>query len=269
MRPRRLTALLLALAPSACGSGSKHTTPPIANFADFVATLRDDTCAQVAACGQYPDKATCLAALAADYGLGQLGADVSLGKTKFDGAAAAKCLDAGRSTSCSLNERSSVASSPACAQIFTGTAAAGSPCFAGNECVSALCDMRSCDFSVMCCAGTCAPTMAPIPLNGDCSVSGDCVSGTFCRYDVTTSTGTCVSLIAAGQPCSGGDFCAGGLNCVQTTPTTQSVCARLPTEGQACTGQCDSSTNFCDPATMKCAVKLAVGVACPTGGCVD
>ena len=60
------------------------------------------------------------------------------------------------------------------------------------------------------------------------------------------------------------DICAPGLVCLQ------SVCARYPAEGEDCTDACDALADFCDPSTMKCAPKIALGAACPSGfGCVD
>ena len=264
--------IALALEGVGCGgsNGGGGGGAPIA-MGDYVPALIDKDCTRSVACGQTPDKATCIAASSID--LGNLFAAVSAGKTRYDGTAAATCIAAGRaSTACTMTAQASVPSDPACAQIFNGTLAEGAACSQGDECLSGSCNITSCSGTPPCCMGTCDPAAgAPVPIGGDCSAPGaSCVADAFCRI----TTGLCVQVIAAGLPCDPtmGDFCAPGLNCVPDASLTQQVCTRPPAEGEACTASspCDALGDFCDPTTMKCAPKIAVGRACASGvGCVD
>jgi hypothetical protein len=69
-----------------------------------------------------------------------------------------------------------------------------------------------------------------------------------------------------------GDSCAPGLNCLPDDTSSNQVCRRPPADGEPCitSSPCDSLRDYCDPTTGKCAPRIAVGGACPSGaGCVD
>ena len=260
---------VVALTAGGCGSsdGGGSGGAPIA-LEDFIPTLIDNSCTRLAACGQVPDKATCVAASAIN--LDELFASVRAGTTTYNGAAAGKCLTATRqglaAVACTGSAQVTVRTDPSCAEIFKGTLAEGAACSRAEQCLSASCSISTCDGTPQCCVGTCAPATTPVPIGGDCSDSASqCVVGSLCRL----TTHVCVAEPGIGQPCdvSTGEFCELGFACVS------GVCGRLPAEGEACSSGCDAIGNFCDPATSKCAPKIALGGPCSPSGpgdsCVD
>jgi hypothetical protein len=92
---RILSTLLLLVAIPACNDSSL-------SLSDLPAAATDALCTYAARCGEMPDVASCKAAAGTD--MGQLLADVKAGKTKYDGKAAAACLDAMRSASCNESD---------------------------------------------------------------------------------------------------------------------------------------------------------------------
>ncbi len=115
MRKIPSALLLLAVIPACDGDKS-------ISLSDFPAAAVDADCSRAARCGLVPDKASCVAASNPDIGqlpctvsglaatatcvaasnpdIGQLSADVTAGRVRYDGKAAAACLDALRSLSC-------------------------------------------------------------------------------------------------------------------------------------------------------------------------
>ena len=260
------SALLFLVAIPAC-DGDKSLS-----LSDFPAAATDAFCTYAARCGQMPDKATCKAAAGTDTG--QLSADVTAGKIKYDGKAAAACFDAMRSASCNYSDPFNAGEPQVCKDVFKGTVADNGVCYSGSECVSGSCGGGVCSGSG-CCAGTCSTSTssaAAIPIGGDCSGSGAaCVSSAFCDYGTTA---TCTAKAAAGQSCDSsyaGTSCVAGAYCVANGPNT-GICGKLPAEGQDCypTGTsylhaCDSMLDYCDSVSLKCVLKIAVGGDCSTG----
>jgi len=259
------SALLLLVAIPACSDSNTA-------LSDLPAAAADAVCTYQARCGQMPDVATCKAATQTDTA--QLSADVASGKTKYDGKAAAACLDMFRSESCNLSVQGGQPEPQACKDAFKGTVVAGGVCYADTECASGDCSGTVCSGSSTCCPGVCraSASASTIPVGGDCSGSGaTCVSDAFCSYGLTT---TCQAKTAMGQACDvslPAESCVGGAYCMADGPTT-GTCGKLPTEGQTCqpTGigyvlACDSLLDYCDSVSLKCVPKIAIGGDCSTG----
>ena len=267
------SALLLLVAIPACSDSS------IA-LSDVAAAAADAVCTYQARCGEMPDVASCKAARSSD--VEQSMADVNAGRIKYDGKAAATCLDAIRSQSCNYSDQSVESEPQACKDVSRGTVADNGVCYSGSECVSGRgCSGRVCPGSITtCCPGKCNPgasSAAAIPIGGDCGVSGvACVSGAFCANG---SPSTCTAKAAMGQPCDIGypsDSCVDGAYCVTNGPNT-GTCGKLPAHGQTCypTGvvyrpACDSMLDYCDSTSLKCVPRIPVGGNCsPGASCVD
>lgn len=269
MRKIPSALLLLAVIPACDGDKS-------ISLSDFPAAAVDAGCSRAARCGLVPDKASCVAASNPD--IGQLSADVTAGRVRYDGKAAAACLDALRSLSCNYSDQGGQAELQACREVVSGAVAAGGVCYSGEECISGDCGGELCSGSG-CCPGVCSPSASsagPVPIGSDCSqdIAG-CVDGAFCSY--SSMPPICQAKAAAGQPCdasSGSEECVAGTYCVASSAST-GTCGTPPAEGQTCypvtSGiACDSSLDFCDEGTLKCIRKIPPGGACPWGvGCVD
>jgi hypothetical protein len=244
----------------ACGGGDNI---PIG---DLDSKARDAICGLEVRCGQYPDKNTCAGATFTQLqGL----ADVSSGKVKYDGQAAADCLHAYGSLGCNISDQTdNFLLAQSCKDIFQGTVADGGACLVNEECISQNCNRSACDGTV-CCAGACQPKLAA---GGDCAGSGSiCVDGTFCKRDATGATAVCVARPAAGQACDSSDICMPGLICNDVAGAGRGACGKAPAEGAACPGRlCDASSDFCDSTTRTCVHRTAVGGACAsTEACVS
>jgi hypothetical protein len=253
-----VSALLLLVAIPACSDAS------IA-LSNLPAADLDALCSYMARCGEMPDKTSCEAAVNPD--LAQLSAGVQAGRIKYDGKAAAACLDVLKSASCNY---SALQTEPqACRDTFKGTVASGGVCYTGMDCISGDCGSGVCSGSG-CCPGVCSASTSlagQIPIGGNCSgASAGCVSGAFCSYG---STPTCQAKAAIGQVCDTSypqEACAVGAFCLASGPNA-GTCGRLAAEGQACYSgsddhACDSMLDFCDPVALKCVPKIPVGGAC-------
>jgi hypothetical protein len=272
-----LSALSLLLVISACDGGSKPGdggskpggSDAGISLSDFPAALVDGICAYAVRCGQMPDLATCKAAFRADEG--QVSADVQAGRTKYDGTAAAACLDTLGSRSCS-RAQGSWSESQVCKDFVQGTVADDGACYVGSECVSGSCSGDICSGSE-CCLGACNPSPTAIPMGGDCSGSSKgCGSSAFCYYG---STPTCTAKGAAGQSCERVSYarsCVDGMYCVPNGTDT-GICGALPARGEICrpVGVCDSLLDYCDSVTSTCVPNIPVGGDCsaPSATCVD
>jgi hypothetical protein len=257
---RIVTLFVLGLVVCAC-SGGRSSTPN-----DFPRKVADAACTYGVRCGFVADRASCSGAI--NEGYGQALADVSAGKTRFDDAAAAKCLSAISSLSCNRSERLGGALD-ACGTVFKGTGAVGGPCFVDTECASGRCDTGSCDQA--CCHGVCEDAVLPKPEGSDCFHNDViCVEGTSCQLS-GASTATCQPRVGEGEPCVGtADECAVGMTCFAAAGTG-GTCRRYPSSGGDCDPAqlpCDGSHDVCDAATMKCVPAHAVGQACAGGDCV-
>jgi hypothetical protein len=262
---KRAWAVLVVAFSSACGGGSGGGAPiPIDQLGPRVEQI---ICDFEVRCGLYPDAATCMSSVSDNTP--QLVADVKSGKTIYDGAQAAACLDAFTARGC--NQSGAIAAPTACDKAFTGTVAVGGACFAGEECVSGDCNISNCITTMACCAGVCGAVTVLVAEGATCSPTGaNCVAGTFCDSGVG-GTSTCKRRGVAGAACAGPFDCADGFACVTPAGQTTGTCGAFPQTGQDCKttdGRCDSSLDYCDPVTNKCTRRGAVGGACDgmTGG---
>jgi hypothetical protein len=255
------SALLLLLVIPACDSDNSIS------LSDLPAATVDALCTYAARCGQMPDVASCKAAAGAD--MGQLSADVQAGKIKYDGKAAAACLDAMRSASCNHSDPFNEGEPPACKDALKGTVADNGVCYSGSECVSGSCGGGVCSASG-CCQGTCNPSAgsaAATPIGGKLPAEGQSCSPTGASYpsacdsmlDYCDSVSLkCVLKIAVGGDCSTGASCVAYATCDST-----GHCVANPGAGDACDDvngpQCLGSL-FCE--SGKCALPPAPTVVC-------
>ncbi|MBC8132761.1 MAG: hypothetical protein H7X95_07250 [Deltaproteobacteria bacterium] len=262
---RGLAGLFTLLGASTCGEEAGKSLA----FADHFAALAQAKCERGVRCGTFPDVSTCRANSVQQTA--QVTAGIDSGKIKYDGSAAAACVDAlsapDEGGSCSLTVQLAAAVPRSCRDMFQGTVADNGACFLDEECVSRNCDTSACPLAIMCCAARCAATSSPVLLGGDCANSfSQCAEGTICK---TTDTGSiCTTRTAPDQPCTELTECAAGYVC-NSDRTAPGTCARLPEEGQSCSATvlfaCDESTTFCDPVALKCVRKVSGGGACPSG----
>lgn len=177
---------------------------------------------------------------------------VRAGSIRFDGAAAAECLArVGQSCSQSDSELASL-----CRRAFTGTVAAGGPCWRNEECASGgYCDHGT---DTRACPGTCR---APLAVGAACTLdrqcagwlagTATCVSGmcgpvadvaggvegqrcgvipgtpanrVSCMTGLACISGMCRRPVAAGAPCTSDDACVAGTACARTPGTTTRTC---------------------------------------------
>jgi len=252
--------LVAELLTMGCGGGDGAVTPiPIA---DLRARAGAAVCGYLARCGSFPDEATCERGSTAGL---QVYADVTTGKTIYDGQAAARCLAGYDKLACSFSGQADIpALVRTCAQVFAGTVPNGGACLDAAECVSQSCDLEGCNGKT-CCAGTCQDK---IVAGGSCQANGSvCVDGTYCHYQGPNSDAICTPFVASGQPCLAGDQCAAGTACLaDAESTTPGMCGKPPAEGERCpVGICDSLLDVCDATSKTCVRRAAVGASCAAG----
>ena len=266
---RPIFAVFLALLGlSACGSDSI----PIG---DLGAKLLDESCTRAARCGEYPDKATCLASNSRIVDLGQLEADVSAGKVTYDGSKAADCLSAIFARGCTITEQLAPVSSQACDDTFKGSVATGGTCFSEEGvCLAELRQKQLRD--------------RPHVLRGHVQPSGR-------RFDrqrwklparrvrlrqrnvlQTRSDRLERYLYAPGGHGSAVHHARRGVRGWKYLQyrsrdrkwhLRQGPCRRRAVPGN---GFCDASSDTCDATSRTCVRKIAIGGGCPSGsGCVS
>lgn len=251
---------------SACGDGNGKSGDSI-SIDDLGPQLLDALCSRAIRCGLAPDKSGCAEGL---YARQQLYADVKAGKVIYDGHAAAACLDFYGTAGCNLSDETSsahISQLQSCRETAKGTVGTGGACVASEQCQSQACDKSACTTTSECCAGTC---VARRLLGEDCSALGaSCADDLFCKWDDTGTTGICTALIADGQPCTRTDLCVQGRACNPVAGTSAGTCGVLPARGDECPAMgCDSSADFCDPASKTCLGRVPLGNDCtglPTG----
>jgi hypothetical protein len=250
----------------ACGGGAGGTGGGAGEIAlaDLPARALEVVCAYGVRCGRFPDRATCLASTPQDYG--QLTADVTTGRSFYDGAAAADCLAAAGSASCS----DFVTSPASCQSIFKGHLSQGANCFSGAECLSGLCGFTAaaCPANV-CCPGSCTAVLTPVAAGSECSAPGSvCAEGTFCGVDGDGATPRCLAAIGEGGACRSTSACGAGLVC-HLSSGGNGACAKRPAQGEACEVSrfpCFLSTDVCDSTSSTCVPAAKVGAACQSNG---
>jgi hypothetical protein len=268
-----ISLLLAGVFIAGCGGGS-GSSGPIA-LADLGPAVVSADCSLAVRCGLSPDEATCKASTTASTA--RITAQVNAGQLRYDGQAAATCIDAAAAQPCDRTTRESTATPRACVEALAGLVPIGGACVDSQTCTSNNCDTSTCT-GTTCCMATCAAAAATTPqgsvgAGGNCTFGQlDCDASTFCR-DTSSGGATCVPRLAAGMPCNildGQLTCATGSLCLASGPQA-GTCGRLPAEGAACDSGfgCDSSLDYCDPVTATCLHQIAVGGPCPNQtGCV-
>jgi hypothetical protein len=262
-------AFLPLITVAACSGDGGGSVP----IGDLGSRVLDVLCARAARCGEYPDKATCVANNGKMSDMGQVESDVASGKVKYNGSQVATCLSVYDTIGCTVMETQNLHMPQSCQTVFQGTVATGGACYNDEECVSLNCNRGGCGGVTGCCAGTCDPVTVTVASGGDCVAAGTtCADGTYCKLDSTSTGATCTPRIAAGQSCTSlFGQCVAGKACTSDTMGGTRTCGNLPAEGQACPDNiCDANADACDRTTNTCTRKIAIGGACPSGaGCVD
>lgn len=222
---------------------------------DYASEVRDAYCRYLARCGGIEDVATCRRleiGLHVRLSATELAA-IDMGRTKFDGENARRCLDALADRSCDTTSKSNRAVPDACRSIVTGTLHEGEVCSEGEQCISRNCEQPICNMA--CCLGSCVGSSAPARAKaGESCEFAACDDASFCDQDIMM----CVGLKPRDAFCVSGVECAYGLDCMQG-----GTCATLPSLGQSCTGPCRDEGTTCGSTATCVEVKLA-GEACAT-----
>jgi hypothetical protein len=224
-------------------------------------------------------RCTTLRAGAANLGWGSLDdllAATRQGKTRYDGAAAYRCI-ARLGATCDIEHNLG----ELCADVFTGTVAAGAACQRHEECAGGgWCD-RGQAMAMNACPGMCR---ARKRIGETCSVNDECAPMAVgqraeCFPDASGSS-RCVRVAtgeagAEGRPCGhiiGAAYaqdiqCAAGLGCVVAEGSLAGTCQRPAATGAACgaTTVCARGAACTATTTMTCAaitVRRAVGERC-------
>lgn len=248
---RRGWTWLLALSLSTCEGGSALSLD------DYERAIVRRWCANFEHCGHLPSEEECHAMPFS--GLGQVKSSVKAGKVHYDGAAAADCI--------AFYEANTNACTPVfstrCVDTFRGTLEIGDACLMPVECKSGSCDMGGCDGDGACCRGTCIAGPRQVALGGNCS-DGVCVAGAFCTHRPGDEGLVCHALLKEGETCGPAGICAFGLFCPPIDAGVAQVCMRNPNRGEPCNGllSCDSAQDLCDPETLTCVPRRAVGDPC-------
>jgi hypothetical protein len=218
--------LVLVLFVIGCGGGG-------VSIGDLPDELEDAQCANAVACQGIADKTTCENAVDFDdEDYRTIKAGIEDGTIKYDGDAAAECVDAFGDTDCSF---AGFHDEDPCEDMFEGTVATGGACVIdlqcanGGECVVA----GSCDSETTCCTGVCMGSLVESPVGGPC---GDdlhvCAFDTFCKTS-ETGPGTCTALITTeGSPCDEIDACANPMYC--NVLTGSPTCKKAAASGATC-----------------------------------
>jgi len=286
----RYLRCLVSVASIVCAcSGDEAEVPSIATVAAFVEQAHGAACDALYRCGTGNNDLAVTKALLGDAGrcaglragaaalgwgdLNELPATVRLGKARYNGVAALRCLTRLRATCDVAHPLAEM-----CGDVFAGTVAAGAACQRHEDCAGGgWCD-RGQATGAMRCPGTCA---ARIALGSECMASEACALGADGQraecFPDAMGTSRCIRVRTGatadeGMPCghlvtSGGGLdipCATGLACVFASGSLAGTCRRPQAVGAAC-----SETTACAPGsacaattTMRCtAIQVRRGAA--------
>jgi hypothetical protein len=236
--------LTMGLLWSCAGSskGGDIPTGPVSE-ADFVEKVVDAVCDNVGSCcaaaGIPYDRAACKR-----YGLEALIVPSQPANTTWDSIEAGKCVDmyARITSSCTLLE---VDDNP-CRRIYRGTLREGASCIDSYECADIRGSEATCASDAITFSSSCRPEIEPTRgrsgdacittcETSDCSVFGLPTDGpyTVCYLEdgllCSTSSNTCVSLPALGEPCND-FFCEAGSYC----SLRERICQSTKPDGAPC-----------------------------------
>jgi hypothetical protein len=245
---RLVIALLLSATAFSCigddddGDGSNYVLAT-----EIKAAYKEANCTFLTNCGQFPDKASCLASSVSSSASLELDpnivAAIGAGRVYYNGSNVATCFAALGGRSCDETSESARVTPIACRDILTGTVHGGEACTIDEECISQQCSAGSTGDSCIMgsCIGDVAPVFSQAQLAENCSSNSGCVSGLYC--DQITST--CAMLKPQGSSCTIASECAYGLGCVGTAGAR--TCGALPAVGQSCDvdGVCRDEGTYC------------------------
>lgn len=208
-------------------------------------------CSHFATCGIAKSADTCfkyyqtLLGAYASVGTNLYDKAIELGKIKYDGAAAARCLSGYSNSACSLSAL--IVPAADCRSVYVGQVPVGSACGYGQCVPSAFCSSEV-DAK---CPGTCK---ARVEAGGTATSPAECV------YGLVVISGTCSQPPQEGSSCSTpGPFgsCAPGLTCSADTKT----CVKPKIAGDTCStsAPCDI---FYTCVSGKCTAPGDVGASC-------
>jgi len=258
--------------------------------------LVEAVCASATICkGAFPftfaSSSTCVAMLSGEMtDFPELIAAVQSGKVAYNGAEAAKCIQAMRN-SCAFFEEGSKA--PAgCDKTFVGSAADGAACDRDEVCKSAYCkanatqgcagacaakvaageaceQTKACAGTLVCAGGKCVENL-PAKKDAPCEHL-KCEAGLYCDHSTIR---VCTDLVTVGGKCDDGQACAAGSYCKPNAKTGPAVCTALGKAGEACGPQglsqgisgCESGL-VCAPDSKSaffCVTRAKLGEACTT-----
>ncbi len=280
----RFIALLL-LSLVSCGGGFGGSI----SRENYTSESFKAVCAHFANCGITGSQSACVQFYDSILGSYSSTTDVygkaiELGKIKYDGAAASRCLNGYATASCSLSALSAVSGD--CRSVYVGQVPVGQSCGNG-ECVpSAYCTVEV-DGK---CPGTCkdrVPAGQAATSPSQCAVGLVLISGTCSQppgqgSSCGTGTGTS-SVCAAGLTCSSdtktcttpklvGDTCSSTAPCDLFYSCINDKCAAPAGVGASC-GQMGTGTLscklelYCDPTLKTCAARLGEGATCTGSEC--
>jgi hypothetical protein len=182
---------------------------------------------------------------------------VNEGRTSYDSAAAAECLDVMDRLSC---EDFYDGPQPSiCVQVFVGLQDNGATCVDDAECSGGWCDTRTdcpgacadlvaeggncaegqrCGWNLACMDGSCVVDPGPLTLGQECGLMEmrECAYGLWCD----PGSGVCEDQAGAGHPCEAANACEPGLGCFEGS-------CGAPTFVSSAGGDCDPLTGaYCD-----------------------
>jgi hypothetical protein len=280
-----LSVFLATLGPGCSSSGADGEWVSQAQFAERFASVWCQSVAPCCAPAELAyDSATCQAQ-ARDFAASMLASRIS-GDTTYSAAAGTHCLARLERAlkSCELEEASS-----ACALIFVGSSANGSPCAKGSACASGYCALGEAALSGVCAEASYQSPhhgKAGEPCVGSCGVPGafSCPTsllpssegttnycyaedGLYCSFDselldaLSCRPYAAVDAACADANCIPGAFCADGICVAQHASGS---CADSP-EQCAAHGYCDASQQ-CQPKKPNGAPCLS-GEECTSSSC--
>lgn len=282
---------MLAWVIGACG-GEETAASSIATVEAFVAEAHTVACEAFFRCGASGNELAVTRALLGDpsrcaarrggvaalrWGdVDELPATVRLGKARFDGAAARRCLDRLRATCDVAHPLAAM-----CGEVFVGAVATGGVCQRHEDCAGGgWCD-RGQAAGMATCPGRCAARKA---IGTACVTDEECALGpdgqrAECFPDAT-GTARCIRVrtgpvAAEGMPCghlvtSNGGLdvpCATGLACVTAAGSLAGTCRPPQPVGAMCseTTACAPGSACAGTTTMRCTaiqVRRAAGERC-------
>jgi hypothetical protein len=275
----------------ACG-GDEPEAPSIATVEAFVEQAHGAACDAFFRCGVSSndlavtrallgDAARCASLRAGTAALGwgdvnELPATVRLGKARYNGTAALRCLTRLRAT-CDVTHPLA----EMCSDVFAGTVAAGAVCQRHEDCAGGgWCD-RGQATGALRCPGMC---VARKPLGSECVANEECALGADGQraecFPDAGGTSRCIRVRTGttaddGMPCghlvtSGGGLdipCATGLACVFASGSLAGTCRRPQAVGAMCseTTACATGSACAATTTMRCTaiqVRRSAGERC-------